>query len=168
MTQNNLTSEQEALMLSVIKDWIEVPFNTSLVNKEKAEAAINLTYESLGEKQPEKIIWFDNPFDAANWMIDNLDYLEHPKHFSQVPFNIYWDDMLYNIYQEVDRNIRNLFENNFNKIIHYKYLNWLSQSFLANLSNYYLRNCLLNHWEEGLPSSKHQKFQDIEDYEVHQ
>ena len=168
MTQHSLTSEQKALMLSTIEEWIKVPFDTSCVNKGKAEAAIDLTYRSVEEEKPKKIIWFDNPLGAVNWMIDNIEVLEHPKRFSQVSFNIYWDDILYNIERKVDRSIRSKFENNFNKIINYKYLNWLSQSFLADFSNYYLRNCLLNIWGQGLSSSKHKKFEDIEGYEVHQ
>ncbi|MEM9509515.1 MAG: hypothetical protein AAGA16_17835, partial [Cyanobacteria bacterium P01_E01_bin.35] len=79
---NHLTPEQESLMSMIRDEWIKVAFDTSPVNKKEAEAGINLTYESMDETKPAKIIWFGNPLDAVIWMIDNLKYLENPKHFS--------------------------------------------------------------------------------------
>lgn len=76
---NSLTSEQESLIFVIRDEWIKVPFDTSPVNKQKAETAINLTYESMKENKPEKIVWFDNPLDAVIWMIDNLEYLQQLK-----------------------------------------------------------------------------------------
>ena len=166
--EQGLTSEQEALMRSVIEEWVKVPFDTSPVDREKAEAAINLTYECVEEERPKKIIWFDNPLDAVIWMIDNLDCLEHPKYFSAVSFNLYWDDIVYDVNCKIDVNIRSQFEHNFNKIIHYKHLNWLSQSFLADFLGCYLRNCLFDFRGQRQFSLKHGKFEDIEDYEAHQ
>ena len=39
---DSLTLEQESLMSAIRDEWIQVPFHTSPINKEKAEAAINL------------------------------------------------------------------------------------------------------------------------------
>lgn len=75
-----------------------------LLIKKKAEAAINLTYESMEEGKPKEIVWFDNPLDAAIWIIDNLNYLEQLKDvpdtnyktgtFSVVSHQITWEDEL--------------------------------------------------------------------------
>ena len=150
-----LTAEQELLMSVIRDEWIKVPFDTSLVNKEKAEAAINVTYESLEETKPKEIIWFNNPLDAVLWMIDNLDYLYQFKYvpnahyrtgrFSVVSHQITWeDDLTYNINRNVPHSITQKFEDNFDQIINSKYLHWLSQSFLADFLNSYLRHHLLN------------------------
>ncbi|VEP11524.1 hypothetical protein H1P_1080011 [Hyella patelloides LEGE 07179] len=100
----SLTYEQELLMSVIRDEWIKVPFDTSPVNKKKAEAAINLTYESMEEGKPKEIVWFDNPLDAAIWIIDNLNYLEQLKDvpdtnyktgtFSVVSHQITWEDEL--------------------------------------------------------------------------
>lgn len=55
MENKELTPEQELLMSAIIKEWLKVPFDTSF-DKNKAEAAINLTYESAGENIPKKIV----------------------------------------------------------------------------------------------------------------
>lgn len=167
MESNNLTPEQESLMSAIIEEWVKVPFDTSL-DKDKAEAAINLTYESAGENKPKKIIWFDNPLEAVIWMIDNLNYLEHPKYFSAVSFELYWDDILYDVDRRIHPNLSSKFRNNFNQFIHCKYLNWLSESFLADFLNSHLRNHLRNLWGEEKYLAKRGDFADIEDAEVHQ
>ena len=41
----SLTKEQEALMSVIRDEWIKIAFDTSPVDKEEAEAAINLTDE---------------------------------------------------------------------------------------------------------------------------
>jgi hypothetical protein len=82
MQNNDLTSEQEASMSAIIEEWIKVPFDTCSIDKDKAEAAINLTYQTIDERNPKEIIWFDNPLDAVIWMMSNMSYLEHRQHCS--------------------------------------------------------------------------------------
>ena len=65
MENRELTPEQELLMSAIIEEWVKVPFDTSF--DEKAEAAINLTYESAGENKPKKIVWFNNPSDFESY-----------------------------------------------------------------------------------------------------
>ena len=168
MEHNDLTPEQESLMSAIIEKWVKVPFDTSPVDRDKAEAAINLTYESAGENKPKKIIWFDNRLDAVIWMMDNLNYLEHPKYFSAVSFVLYWNDILYDVDRRVHPNLSSKFRNNFNQVIHCKYLNWLSESFLADFLNSHLRFHLCDLWGEEKYLGKRRYFTDIEDAEVHQ
>lgn len=139
---NILTAEQEQLMSVIRDEWIKVAFDTSPVDKEKAEAAINLAYEVEEEKRPKRIIWFDNPLDAVSWMLDNLSEIRGSSHVS---YFLHWDDELIdNLFHNIDKRIANgiehKFENNFNKIIHRKYLNWASESFLANFLNTHLNH----------------------------
>lgn len=162
-----LTSEQELLMSVIRDEWLKVPFDTSPVNKQKAEAAINLTYESSEESKPKEIIWFDNPLDAVIWMIENLNVLEHPKYFSAVSFDLYWDDILYDVDQRIHPEVSRKFRNNFNKVISIKYLHWLSQSFLADFLNSHLRFHLKNLWGDEKYLAKSKYFENIEDVEVH-
>lgn len=141
MTQNNLTSEQEALMLSIIKDWIEIPFDTSLVNKEKAEAAINLTYESHEENYPEEIVWVNNPLEAVLWILNNeLRELRKDGLYGSVIANrINWEDGLVDfIERDVPPSICNRFNDSFNNFVHRRYFWWASEHFLANLIDYHI------------------------------
>lgn len=64
-----LTPEQEALIPIIREEWIKIALDTSPINKQKAEAAINLTYE--GYKPPKEILWFDNPLSAVVWIAGN-------------------------------------------------------------------------------------------------
>ncbi|MEM7594206.1 MAG: DUF6745 domain-containing protein [Cyanobacteria bacterium P01_A01_bin.83] len=162
-----MTSQQESLIFAIIDEWIRVPFGTSPVNKVKAEAAINLTYESAGENPPQKIIWFDNPSEAVIWMIENIEDLEHPQYFSAVSFNLYWDDILYDLEQLINPEISQKFRNSFNEVFNIKYLHYLSQSFLADFLNSHLRFHLQNLWGEPKYLLLHRYFEDIEDVEVH-
>ena len=99
---STLTSEQESLMSIIRDEWIEVLFDTSPVDKEKAKVAINLTYESIEENKPNEIVWFNNPLNGVIWMMDNLEYLEQLKDVprksyklgksSSVANQIIWED----------------------------------------------------------------------------
>jgi hypothetical protein len=175
---NDLTSEQESLMSIIRDEWIKVPFDTCSVNKYKAETAINLTYESMQENKPEKIVWFHNPLHAVTWMIDNLQYLQKLKEvpgknyktgsFSAVSHQITWEDeLIHHINRDVPHNITKQFENNFNRIIHRKYLHWLSQSFLADLLNVHLHQHLCYVWrEEQYWTMRKGSYHEIETVEV--
>ncbi len=164
---NRLTAEQETLMSVIRDEWIKIAFDTSPVNQEKAEAAINLTYKIAQGSQPKKIVWFDNPLDAAIWILENLHELNKPKYFSVIPEYTYWDDVLNNIYNCVHPNISSKFEHNFNKVINCKYLHWTSQCFLSDFVDYHLRLYLHNLWGEEKYLTRLGDFEDVDDAEVH-
>ena len=84
----NLTQSQRILMSEIIGEWIKIAFDVSPVDKEKAEAAINLTYQVAEESYPQQIVWFDNPLEAVIWMLDNLDELNSSEYFSIVPYSM--------------------------------------------------------------------------------
>ena len=67
-----LTSEQEALIAIIRDEWIKIALDTSPTDKERAEAAINLTYEGY---EPPEIFWFDNPLAAVTWIVSNRERL---------------------------------------------------------------------------------------------
>ncbi len=66
-----LTPEQEALIPIIRDEWIQIALDTSPTDKQKAEAAINLTYQEYGYKPPKKILWFDNPLSEVIWIASN-------------------------------------------------------------------------------------------------
>ncbi|MGD1910189.1 MAG: DUF6745 domain-containing protein [Rivularia sp. (in: cyanobacteria)] len=68
-----LTASQKALIPKIRDEWIKIALDTSPTDKQKAEAAIYLTYE--GYQQPKEILWFDNPLIAVKWIIYNRKYL---------------------------------------------------------------------------------------------
>ena len=171
----SLTKEHEEL-LSIIRDeWIKIAFDTSL-NKEKAEAAINLTYELEEEDKPKQIIWFNNPLDAVVWMLDNnkelFPVIDSNRYVSIIPNHIHWTDdlidgLFYSIHKRVDPVIEEKFAENFNRQIHRKYLNWASNSFLANFVEYHLPKYLINHWGRKEFLNKKKKYEEIvEDNQV--
>ena len=166
--KQDLTSEQEALMLEIIEEWTKVPFDTSSIDKEKAEAAINLTYECVGEDRPKKIIWFNNPLKAAIWMVNNFESLNNEKFFSAVSFNLYWDDIVYDALKQIDSNLLNQFELNFNKSIHRKHLSWLSGSFLTDFINCHIRHHFRSLLGEKIYLARREVFEELEDFEVHE
>ena len=94
----SLNKEQEKLMSVIRDEWIKIAFDTSPVDKDKAEAAINLTYELEEEDKPKQIIWFDNPLDAVVWMLDNLEELyavkDQTKYTSAISHRLHWTDEL--------------------------------------------------------------------------
>ena len=155
---DRLTPQQELLMSSIIEEWRKVPFDTSPINKEQAESAINLTYQSREEDKPKEIVWFDNPSDAVIWMMDNLDYLEQLEEvpsahyaggFSTVSHTITWTDEITDfIDRNIPQNIQNKFREQWNQFLHCKYTHWLSESFLANFYDAHLRNHLRQIWGE--------------------
>jgi hypothetical protein len=162
-----LTAEQESLMSVIRDEWIKVAFDTSPINKKKAEAAIDLTYESMEENKPQQIVWFDNPLDAVIWMIENLNKLENSKHFSRVSHQITWEDELIDsINRDVPPAITQQFRNNFDRAIHSKYFHWLSNSFLANFLNCHLHHHLRNLWREEYWIKRTGTYYDIEIVEV--
>ena len=64
-----LTPEQEALIPIIRDEWIKIALDTSPISKERAEAAIKLTYQ--GYEPPQEILWFDNPLSAVIWIASN-------------------------------------------------------------------------------------------------
>ena len=68
-----LTSKQKALIPIIRDEWIKIALDTSPTDKQKAEAAIYLTYE--GYKPPQEIFWFDNPLAAVIWIASNRKHL---------------------------------------------------------------------------------------------
>ena len=73
MEVRELTPEQKALMPAIRDEWIEIGLNTLSSDKQKAEDAINLAYKCAEFQPPSRIIWFDNPGQAATWIISNID-----------------------------------------------------------------------------------------------
>ncbi|MDF0555227.1 DUF6745 domain-containing protein [Kamptonema sp. UHCC 0994] len=64
-----LTPEQIALIPIIRDEWIPIYLDTTPIDKQKAEAAIRLAYECAEVEPPKQILWFDNPLDAANYII---------------------------------------------------------------------------------------------------
>ena len=73
MEVRELTPEQKALLPAIRDEWIEIGLNTLSSDKQKAEDAINLAYKCAEFQPPSRIIWFDNPGQAATWIISNID-----------------------------------------------------------------------------------------------
>ncbi len=74
---NKLTPQQEALISTIRDEWIKIALDTSPIDKEKAEAAILLVYKCAGVMPPKKILWFDNPYAALEWIVANNDDIGH-------------------------------------------------------------------------------------------
>ena len=68
-----LTPEQTALIPMIRDAWIKIALDTSPTDKQRAEEAIALVYESAGWKPPEQILWFDNPLDAITWIASAIN-----------------------------------------------------------------------------------------------
>ncbi|HLO50163.1 MAG TPA: hypothetical protein VK211_17245 [Kamptonema sp.] len=64
-----LTPEQLALIPIIRDEWIRIALDTTPIDKQKAEAAICLAYECAELEPPKEILWFDNPVDAAIYVI---------------------------------------------------------------------------------------------------
>lgn len=64
-----LTPEQLALIPIIRDEWIKIALDTTPIDKQKAEAAIRLAYECAELEPPKEILWFDNPVDAAIYVI---------------------------------------------------------------------------------------------------
>lgn len=171
----SLNKEQEELMSVIRDEWIKIALDTSPVDKEKAEAAINLTYEIEEEDKPKQIIWFDNPVDAAVWIMSNIDKLfplkGSTRYASIISNRIHWTDniidvLLDSIYKRVNPIIEDNFYENFNRVIHRKYLGWTSNSFLADFIEYHLSKYLIELWGEEQFLSQEQKYKEVIDNEV--
>ena len=167
----SLNPEQEALMSVIRDEWIKIAFDTSPVDKEKAEAAINLTYETEEEDKPKQIIWFDNPVDAVIWMLDNLDELfpviNSIRYISCIPLTVHWEDVLYSFTISINKRVKPIveekFTEKFNEVIHRKYFHWTSNNFLADLMEYHLPKYLTNLWGEEKFQKKKSDYEEIID-----
>ncbi|MDZ8049842.1 MAG: hypothetical protein RMX68_033540 [Aulosira sp. ZfuVER01] len=87
-----LTPEQEALMPIIRDEWLKIALDTSPTDKQQAEAAICLAYECVGIKPPQQILWFDNPPQAATWIVNNLDELGLPIDIDRLISTLMIDD----------------------------------------------------------------------------
>ncbi|XZO03289.1 MAG: DUF6745 domain-containing protein [Microcoleus sp.] len=64
-----LTPEQEDLMLVYDDKWREIMYSTERIERKKAAEAVKEAYLAIDEKEPE-ILFCDSPYEAANLVID--------------------------------------------------------------------------------------------------
>ncbi|GAA6621266.1 DUF6745 domain-containing protein [Scytonema sp. NUACC26] len=73
--KKQLSHEQQALMSIIQNEWIRIALDTSPTDKQQAETAIVLAYESAELEPPQHIIWFDNPLVAVSWIVLNKNFV---------------------------------------------------------------------------------------------
>jgi hypothetical protein len=61
-----LTPEQEALIPVYREKWRAIAFSTQRIDREKAAEAIKSFYTTIGDKAPERVIFFDSPYGALS------------------------------------------------------------------------------------------------------
>lgn len=61
-----LTPEQEALIPVYREKWRAIAFSTERIDREKAAEAIKSFYNTIGDKAPERVIFFDSPYGALS------------------------------------------------------------------------------------------------------
>ncbi|MBW4510499.1 MAG: hypothetical protein KME64_28880 [Scytonematopsis contorta HA4267-MV1] len=128
---DKLTSEQEALILTIQDKWIEIALDTSPCDTQKAEESIKLAYEYLGLRTPQKILWFDNPAAATNWMHEDGCGGFHSNGFL-------WSHSVHPLYDVIEDNVNTYIKN--------KIYSAMELGFLDKISNIYdiIKNVLNN------------------------
>ncbi len=69
----NITKEQEKLILSYLEKWQKLVFITGKIDKFKAECAVKDAYNLIGIEEPE-IIFCQSPKEALNTLINQSPY----------------------------------------------------------------------------------------------
>lgn len=68
-----LTPEQEAQLAVYVEKWRKIGLSTEPANRPEAEKGVKLAYELAGLKPPQKIIWFDSPYEMhTNMTTENF------------------------------------------------------------------------------------------------
>jgi hypothetical protein len=55
--------------------WIKHGLNTDPSDRPNAELGIKLAYESAGVKPPSEVVWFDDPYQASDWIKSEMKKL---------------------------------------------------------------------------------------------
>ncbi|MGL5060470.1 MAG: DUF6745 domain-containing protein [Microcoleus sp.] len=89
-----LTPEQEDLLLVYDEKWCEIMYSTEPIDREKASEAVKSAYRVIEEKEPE-IIFCDSPYEAANLLMSCESLTQLYDKFGENLFDLF-AEQLYN------------------------------------------------------------------------
>lgn len=107
--------------------------------------------------------------------MDNIENLKHRQYSSDrtesrssiISNRINWEDELTDrVHRDIPAVILSKFDANFNRVIHQKYLHWLSESYLADFLDSHLRFHLRDLWGQEKYLAKRSDFNSIKWSEV--
>ncbi len=108
MTPPKITAiapEQEALLSLIRDEWMKILLETTPTDKQKAETAIALVYESAGLTPPPQILWFKNPAEAATYIAYNERELGGQPIWHTVKQSV-WDGVAERVRGDVAESVR--------------------------------------------------------------